>query len=85
MLKLYRVTCRGMTSSFGGQPSHGIAYVVASDAEQAYRLHRGYLNRFDLGFNYERELDNVALVAENVRYPSSNLLLLGDSCSYAEW
>lgn len=67
-LKLYRVTCRGMTTSSTGV-AHGIAYVLAVDPSEAYRIVRDDLNKRDLGFTKDRELDRIELLAENVEYP----------------
>lgn len=63
MRKLYRVTCRGMLDS------HGIAYVIASNAQHAYNLVRQDLDDRDLGVSNKRELDRVELVAEDAAYP----------------
>lgn len=68
-LKLYRVTCRGMTSTVGGNVAHGVAYVVAEDAADAYRRLRKDLDSTDLGFAKDREMDKVELLAEEGMYP----------------
>ena len=39
-MKLYKVTCRGMTSGLGSGRAYGVAYVVAEDPERAYRTVR---------------------------------------------
>lgn len=68
-LKLYRVTCRGMTTTVGGNVAHGLAYVVAEDAADAYRRVRTELDKTDLGFSKDREMDKVELLAEEGMYP----------------
>ncbi len=67
-LKLYRVTCRGMTTSSAGV-AHGIAYVLAGNPAEAYEIVLDDLNKRDIGFYKERALDRVELLAENVEYP----------------
>lgn len=69
-MNLYRVTLRGMQHSVSGAP-YGIAYVVATDAESAYQTVRAELDRQNVGFSYERQLDKIELVAEEAIYPAS--------------
>ena len=62
-MKLFLVTCRGM------HDGHGIAYVVAHNAAEAFaRMHDNLAVR-SLGFEKDRELDTVQLLAESVEYP----------------
>lgn len=68
-LKLYRVLLRGMQHSYGNQVSHGDAYVVAENSDEAYKKLRAYVDEKDLGFYRERELDTVQLIAEEADYP----------------
>lgn len=70
--KLYKVTCRGMT--YGDQP-HGIAYVVAANPSEAYKKVRASLNERNLGFQKERELDKIELLAEVGDYPECGTAL----------
>ena len=63
MLKLYRVTCRGM------QDTHGTAYVVAQDPSSAYAEVREYLDKNSLGFPKERELLEIRLLASEEEHP----------------
>jgi len=72
--KLYRVTCRGMLDDTTGT-AHGIAYVVAKDPTSAYEMLRRYLDDNDLGFERDRELDSVELVAEGSDYPDCGIRL----------
>jgi hypothetical protein len=70
-MKLYRVTLRGMTHTSGSGTTHGDAYVVAKDAEEAYRKVKDYLDDKNFGFSYERELDTIKLLAESDKdYPT---------------
>ena len=73
-LKLYKVTCKGMTTSFTGC-AYGVAYVVASDPTEAYEKVRTDLEKQDLGFRKDRELDRIELLAENTDYPDCGLRL----------
>jgi hypothetical protein len=75
MMKLYRVTCRGMHGGFTVGSSHGIRYVVAETTDQAYACVRADLDRRDLGFKHERELERVELLAEDAEYPDCNTRL----------
>lgn len=68
-MKLYRITCRGMHGGLGATP-HGIAYVVAADAESAYRAVRESLDKRNLGFTSDRSLQSIELMAEQGDYPS---------------
>ena len=68
-LKLYKVTCKGMTvRGFG--VAHGISYVLASNTTEAYNKMRADLDKRELGFVKDRELDRIELLAENVEYPA---------------
>lgn len=75
-MKLYLVKCVGMQTSFGNHTTHGIAYVVADDAEEAYQLLRQKLDKNDIGFSRERVLDTVQLIAEEGDYPECNVYLI---------
>jgi hypothetical protein len=68
-MNLYRVTLRGMTSQIGGSQAYGVAYVVALNAEDAYRAVRKQLDREDIGFAKDRSLERVELLAEDAAYP----------------
>lgn len=74
-LKLYKVTCKGMTSSIAGSVAHGLAYVVAEDAADAYRRVRSRLDKQDLGLVKDRALDRVELLAEEGEYPECGVAL----------
>lgn len=75
-LKLYKVTCKGMTTDcMGTQTAHGIAYVVASDADTAYMKLRDSLDARNLGFPKDREMDKVELIAAVGDYPACGVAL----------
>ncbi|GAF76861.1 unnamed protein product [marine sediment metagenome] len=73
-MKLFRVTCRGMVN-VAGNVAYGVAYVVAKDAGAAYRKLRSYLDEKDLGFDGDRELSMIELLAEDVEYPDCGTCL----------
>ncbi len=62
-MNLYRVTLRGMTDS------HGISYVVAANPSLAYDKVRKDLDDRDLGFNKDKALDSIELLAADCTYP----------------
>jgi len=64
-IKLYKVTVKG--------GKH--AYVVASNAEEAYQMFRSFLDTDNLMFERERALDRVELLAEEDKYAESLLLI----------
>lgn len=74
-MRLYKVTCRGMQNSIGGQTGYGVAYVVAQNPDRAYRMVRDYLDARSIGFRYERELQSVELLAEAYDYPDCGTIL----------
>lgn len=57
-----------MTTSSTGV-AHGISYVMAEDPGKAYRLVRADMDERDLGFDRDRELDRIELIAEDTEYP----------------
>ena len=75
-MKLYLVTCKGMTYTSTGNCPHGIAFVVAEDSEKAYEKLRKYLDENELGFRHERELSKIELLADADKYPDVNRLFL---------
>lgn len=66
--QLYEVRCRGM------HETHGVGYVVARNADDAYRMMQSSLFDRGLGFESDRELLGVTLVASG-----------GDSAGYSGW
>ncbi|MFA5388092.1 MAG: hypothetical protein WC322_06965 [Candidatus Paceibacterota bacterium] len=76
-MRLYRVTCKGMTSIIGGESTaHGCVYVVAYDPSEAYRMVRAYLDKHGWGFPKDRAMDRVELLAEEGLYPDCGYHLL---------
>jgi len=67
-MKLYRVKLRGMQTSYSGT-RYGDSYVVADDPSRAYEIVKSYCKKADVGFDNERELHEVTLVAEEGDYP----------------
>lgn len=61
--KLYRVKLRGFCAS----PVQA-SYVVADNPDEAYRRVRDELDRRDYGFDSDRELDSIELLAEAKQY-----------------
>lgn len=74
IMKLFRVTLRGMTFCASGT-CYGISYVVAKDPTEAVSKVQAYLNNKDLGFREDRELDKVELLAEQGDYPACHTQL----------
>ena len=75
VMKLWKVTCRGMHGGLGSSVAHGIAYVVAEDAAQAYKKVRTSLDERNLGFSKERELNKIELLAGEGDYPECGYTL----------
>lgn len=67
-LKLYKITCLGM-HAVGNRVAHGIGYVVAKNSGEAYMKLRDNLDKENLGFVFERELEKIELIAEDIAYP----------------
>lgn len=65
---------RGMHNDRIGT-SYGYPFVVAEDPAEALKKVQGYLNKRDLGFASEREMDNIELLAEEGDYPGCNIQL----------
>lgn len=73
--KLYKVTLRGMTYASCGGTIYGIAYVVASDPAQAYAQVRESLKQEKVGYDRDREMDRVELIAESANHPHCQVRL----------
>lgn len=73
--KLYRVTLRGMTTTFGDGVAYGISYVVAKNAEQAYQKVKKFVDEKDLGYCHQRELNKIELIAEDYQYTKTGTIL----------
>ena len=72
-MKLYKVKIRGGYSSIS--TNYHESYVVASSIDSAYRQVREYLDRNDLCFQDERELESITLIAEMSKYPACKTML----------
>jgi hypothetical protein len=67
--KLYRVTLKGLACRSGSGQCYGEAYVVAEDPTAAYQQVKSRLESDDIGFEHDRELDTVQLIAEETDDP----------------
>lgn len=74
-MKLFYVECKGMKVNVTGTP-HGIAYVLANDANEAYEKLKARLEDKNLGFYYERVFESVKLVAEEGEFPDCRMQLI---------
>ena len=74
-MKLFYVECRGMRTNPAGAP-WGIAYVLADNPTEAYDKLKARLVREVVGFNHERVLDKVMLIAEEGIYPECRMQLI---------
>lgn len=66
-MKLYEVKIRGGHGSV--DVNYHKSYVVASSTDSAYMQVREYLDKNDLCFDHERELESITLIAEMSKYP----------------
>jgi hypothetical protein len=80
--KLYRVQLKGMKGSFIGTcygmpigTCYGMPYVVATNPTDAYKIVQEYLDKTNLGFRSEREMDSITLLAEEGDYPDCRFQL----------
>lgn len=67
-MRLYRVTLRGMIGEYG------TSYVVAEDPTSAYSTVKAFLDAKDLGFDSQRKLDRVELLADTDQYALPTML-----------
>jgi len=72
--KLYKVTLRGLTYNSTGV-AHGVSYVIAEGTDKAYNKVRDYLDSQQIGFEKERELSTIELIAENYPYTDTGTML----------
>lgn len=66
-MKLYKVTLQGMSFSATG-PTYGAGYVMAADPKEAYEIMRKSVDKWGVGFSWERGLKSVELVADTEQY-----------------
>ena len=71
--KLYLVKLTGHCNPMN--TDYAQSYVVASDAEEAYRRVRDYLDQRDLMVSGDRALRSVELIAEEGDYPECRTML----------
>lgn len=69
-MNLYRVTTK---KGFG---RYGVFYVIANDPTSAYTMVKGYLDKNDICFLNERELDKIELIASPPPYPLCDTIIL---------
>lgn len=68
-MKLYKVTCRGMHGGLAYDTAWGVAFAVADNPADAYEMVRQYLVDEGIGYDHERELETVALLADESECP----------------
>lgn len=73
-MKLYKVTLRGMTFNYSGV-AYGVSYVIAENPDEAYKKVKEFLDKADLGFSKDRELDKIELIADTYRFTNTGCLL----------
>ena len=70
-MKLYRVKLRGMKDTLmGTQTAYGAPFVVADDLNRAFEMVKNHLDKKDIGFSRDREIESIELLAEEGDYPS---------------
>lgn len=74
-MKLYKVELTGMTHSVSG-PIYGVSYVVAKDPSEAYEKVKVFLDSNDLGFDKDRQLKTITLMADTDLYRHDHLLFI---------
>lgn len=74
MKKLYKVTVRGFNITSRGDIGFKESYVVADNPDKAYTTVRDFLDKNDYGFEWERELDSVNLMASTNKFDSITML-----------
>jgi len=58
-----------------GTPVYGCPYVVAENMNEAYKKVRKYLDERNLGFENDREMESIHLLAESEDYPNCGVQL----------
>ena len=72
-MKLYLVKIKGSFSPAGNDYSE--VYVLADDSNSAYYTYKNYLDKQNILFKNEREMESVTLIAETGDFPSCRKLL----------
>ena len=73
-MKLYRINLKGLRGS-GIDTAYGRPYVVADNPTDALLIVQKYLIKKDIGFNNEREMESIELLAEEGDYPKCRVQL----------
>lgn len=71
-MKLYCVMTTGNSHGLSG------SYIVAHSADHAYNLLKKFLDKYDLGFECDRNLSMVNVVADENRFQKGKPLLILD-------
>ena len=66
-MKLYRVRLKGMSGSGTGK-AYGHPYVIADNSTEALEKVQDYLNKRDIGFRDDREMDLIELLVRLVMW-----------------
>ena len=72
--KLYRVNLKGMKSNPTGV-AYGVSYVIAKNPTDAYEKVKTFLDKEDLGYTKDREMESIELIAEEYRYTKTGHIL----------
>lgn len=73
-MKLYLVECVGLNYDISGAPD-GLSYVVANTPDEAYGKVKNYLDKEKIGFDYERQLKKITVIAQEGKYPDFRMRL----------
>ena len=73
-MKLFKVRLKGMTYSSTGNV-WGESYVIANDPTEAYEKVKAHLIEKKVGFDKDRELDTVQLIADEKDYAPAGFKL----------
>ncbi len=74
-MNLYRVKLRGMQSSRTGI-AYGDSYVLAHNPTEAYQKVREFLDKSDIGFLKDRELESLELLANTEGYSIGRMVFV---------
>lgn len=74
-MNLYRVNLQGCKTSITSKSMSG-AYVVAETLDSAYNQVRQWLDKEGYGWEHERDLESIELLAETYFYGSKDLKML---------
>ena len=74
-LKLFFVKTEGMRSGVSSAP-YGALYVLATHPTEAYNKVREFLDINDVGFDSDRELKSIEVVADSHNVPKCDYRLI---------